>query len=35
LGYSLRGDVQPIVAADGSEDPVRKLIMMEKILPLT
>lgn len=35
LGYILRGDVQPIVAADGSEDPVRKLIMMEKILPLT
>ena len=33
LGYYLRGDVQPIVAADGSEDPVRKLIMMEKILP--
>jgi ribosomal protein S18 acetylase RimI-like enzyme len=34
LGYNLRADVQPIVAADGSEDPVRKLIMMEKILLL-
>ncbi len=34
LGYNLRGDVQPIVAADGSEDPVRSLIMMEKILLL-